>query len=942
MNCLKKIIVFLSFIFFILSVVAHNKPHVVNLYKEKYKADNKNWSIGQDERGIMYFGNNIGLLEFDGIEWRLNQLPSSQILRSVAVLSNETIFTGSYEEFGRWDRDISGRLVYTSLSESLDKNLFRNNDFWKIWITDSIIYFQSFNSIFAYDYENINPVSLNDNFLFLTQIDDNFFVQKMHGALYRLDNFDLEKIEGSDIFTNTDVRVILPYTDNRYLIGTTTKGVFVYDGKYFTELNPSLSSLMTAKELNCGIYTSRGTYFLGTILDGIYEVDNKGNILNHISSEETLQNNTVLSLYEDNMNNIWAALDKGIAYIQYIDNMSCFTDPGGNTGAVYGAAVWEDKLFIGTNQGVFYITKQDLELPNALQNMKLIDGTQGQVWSFAQVDDKLYCCHNRDLKQIHKNLSVSRPFTTAGVYNLKQANINEKDLLLLSTYISLTVIDKKTEKVYELSEISEPIISTEVDHLGNIWLEHANRGVYRCKLADDMKSFSNYSYYGGDSKDGLPYKMKIFKVGGRVVLLGNDKFYTYDDIEDEIVPNKLLNDCFENIKDLREIVAIQKNMFWAISNRALYKFSYDGYNASIMESYDLGLNLSFVNTYENISVLDDSTNLICLDNGFLLYQNQDNDEEKHLNTISSPFLVSLQTTNSNGNSEYVNISMNAEIPYDYNTVTFDFSAKNSFTFNYSFQYMLVGVDNDWSADKKINNVSYARLPKGKYVFMLRTVDNLGNFSEPVFYNFEILPPLYQTAWAYLLYFLMIAGVLYLIWIFVLKRYRNLHLQKIRNRETKRLRLLTKELQSEVEQKRAELLTQTSFIIQKNELIMKIKDVVYDLYEKNKNSTSISLYQKVNALLNNNMNPEEDWKMFLIKFEEKHAGFFKKMKILYPQLTNADLRLCACLRLNLETKEIASLMSLSIRTVENNRYKLRKKLNLSPSANLNEFFLSVDS
>ncbi len=177
---------------------------------------------------------------------------------------------------------------------------------------------------------------------------------------------------------------------------------------------------------------------------------------------------------------------------------------------------------------------------------------------------------------------------------------------------------------------------------------------------------------------------------------------------------------------------------------------------------------------------------------------------------------------------------------------------------------------------------------------------------------------------------------------ILRRYRNLHLQKIRQRETRRLRALAGELQNEVDQKNAELLTQTSFIIQKNELILRVRDIVDDFYTKNKASSLLPpLYQKINALLNNNMNTEDDWKMFLIKFEEKHTGFFKKMKSLYPQLTNSDLRLCACLKLNLETKEIAALMNLSVRAVENSRYRLRKKLNLQPSQNLNEFFLTID-
>jgi DNA-binding NarL/FixJ family response regulator len=125
------------------------------------------------------------------------------------------------------------------------------------------------------------------------------------------------------------------------------------------------------------------------------------------------------------------------------------------------------------------------------------------------------------------------------------------------------------------------------------------------------------------------------------------------------------------------------------------------------------------------------------------------------------------------------------------------------------------------------------------------------------------------------------------------------------------------------------------------LILKVKDIIDDFYSKNRNNVLIPLSQKINALLNTNMNTEEDWKTFLLKFEEKHTGFFKKMKILYPQLTNSDLRLCACLKLNLETKEIASLMNLSVRAVENSRYRLRKKLNILPSQNLNEFFLNMN-
>lgn len=941
---LKRNVCLFFILLFTISSFA-NKPHVINLYKEKYHAANKNWSIAQDEKGVVYFGNDIGLLEFDGVEWHLNQMPNSLLVRSTAVLSHETIFTGSYEEFGRWDRDASGKLKYTSLSDGVDKNLFKNDDFWKIWVTPGFVYFQSFNSIYIYDYKTVKRIPGIKSLLFLSKVRDEFLVQEIGGELFRLKGESLEKIAGSDIFRNTDVRVILPYSTNKYLIGTTTKGIYIYDGSTFKEWNSALSATMKLNELNCGIRTSRNTYLLGTILNGIYEVDESGNVINHISSENRLQNNTVLSLYEDNLNNIWVALDRGIAYIQYVENMNYYTDYDGSMGAVYDAVLWKGSLFVGTNQGLFHISQEALSRPNDLSDMKLINGTQGQVWSLIVVDGKLYCCHNKGLKQIQENLSVTIPYPTVqtGVYHLTPARIKDRNLLLLSTYTSLILIDTDDGTVNPITDVAEPIIKTEVDHLENIWMQHANRGVYRAKLSEDMKSFRSFVYYGGNRGDNLPYKLSIFKVGGRIVLLGDGLFYTYDDIADKIVPNKLLNECFKNIKNVKRVVNIQNNMFWALTNNSIYKFSYDGYEAYIMESYNITINnLSLVNAYENVSVLNDSLSLICLDNGFLLYKTPLlADKHRVPKMLYTPYIKSLEITNTIGDVRYQDLSKQSGIPYNFNTITFHFSVNDAFASNRYVQYMLEGVDKDWSTAQKINKVSYARLPEGKYVFKIRTVGDLGDYSEPVLYHFEILSPWYLTFWAYVFYVVLFMGICYIVWVIILRRYRNLHLQKIRHRETRRLRMLTDKLRHEVETKNAELLTQTSFIIQKNELILKIKDIVDEFYSKNKTSMLAPLYQKINLLLNNNMDTEDDWKMFLIKFEQKHTEFFKKLKSLYPQLTNNDLRLCACLKLNLETKEIASLMNLSVRAVENSRYRLRKKLYLQPSQNLNDFFLSID-
>ena len=919
-----------------------NNPHIINIHREDYRASNKNWAIDRDERSILYFGNDIGLLEFDGIEWRLNELPNKLAIRSVAVLSHQTLFTGSYEEFGRWDRDISGKLIYTSLSADIDRTLFRNDDFWKIRITDKFVYFQSFTSIYVYDYRSIRKISSDKNFLFLQKVRNEFLIQQMLGEVCRFDGFNLEPIPGSECFNNTDVRVILPLGKSDYLMGTAQKGIYLYDGKTFEEWNPLLSKILIDKELNCGILTSGGLYYWGTISGGIFITDAKGTILNHISSENSLQNNTVLALSEDDSGNIWAALDRGISCINYLDNMSCYIDPVGNPRAVYSAALWNNTLYIATNQGVLFITMDDLDKLNNLNNLMLINGTQGQVWHLEVVNGRLFCCHNKGLKEIHPNRSVSDiNNVNTGVYNLEKVTFKGRDLLFLATYYSLKIMDLKTNTVVSIPGISEPVRMVETDHLENVWLEHANKGIYRCKLNTDCSDFRHFTLYGGNNSDYLPYKLKMFKIGGRIELFGDDGFYTYSDAEDKIIPNKTLNQCFKNIKNIKQIIAVGDNTFWALTDHSVYRFFYDGYDASVLENYDLGLNMRLVNMSENISILCDSVHLICLDDGFLLYRlpaKQPNNRDKN---PAAPYIESLQVKTSSGESKYIDISSDARISHKNNHLVFRFSAKNTFTNHLLFQYRLNGIDREWSAPQKINHVAYARLPKGKYEFRVRTIDHLGNFSAESVYSFEIAPPWFLTPAAFGGYLLLLVILFYVGRKTVLKKYRKKHLQEIKDREAAHLKVLTEKLQNEVDVKNAELLSQSSFIIQKNELIEKIKNTINEFYSKNKNTALIPLYQRITSLLNHAATSEDDWNRFLIKFEEKHTEFFRNLKRRYPQLTNNDLRLCACLKLNMESKEIASLMNLSVRAVENSRYRLRKKLNLKQEQNLNEFFLCLD-
>lgn len=108
----------------------------------------------------------------------------------------------------------------------------------------------------------------------------------------------------------------------------------------------------------------------------------------------------------------------------------------------------------------------------------------------------------------------------------------------------------------------------------------------------------------------------------------------------------------------------------------------------------------------------------------------------------------------------------------------------------------------------------------------------------------------------------------------------------------------------------------------------------DLRDKGKEIASMAL----GAVAYSKKNKDEYWRLFHENFDLIHKAFFRHLREQYPQLTPNDLRLCAYLRLNMTTKDIARQSGLSVRGVEGARYRLRKKLGLSENQDLVAFLI----
>ncbi|MBK9014643.1 MAG: hypothetical protein IPM82_11490 [Saprospiraceae bacterium] len=123
-------------------------PPIRHFTKKAYQAGTQNWDISHDQRGVMYFANNNGLLEFDGNNWRLHPLGNGTIVRSVRMGNDGRIYGGGQGDFGYFSPDKQGRLAYHSLQPLLPESNLNFGDVWDIIVRGEGVFFRSNNQVF--------------------------------------------------------------------------------------------------------------------------------------------------------------------------------------------------------------------------------------------------------------------------------------------------------------------------------------------------------------------------------------------------------------------------------------------------------------------------------------------------------------------------------------------------------------------------------------------------------------------------------------------------------------------------------------------------------------------------------------------------------------------------------------------------------------------------
>ncbi len=930
---------FIILLFFIYPLVGQELPPIQNFSTQDYLAGNQNWSIVQAENKYIYVANNEGLLEYNGASWKTYPSPNQTAIRSVNII-NDRLYTGCFREFGFWERNEFGTLDYFSLSSSIKDQLGQDEHIWKIFSFDHWVVFQSLQAIYFYDTINYSfkIVQSDTKITKAFSVEKDIYFQIIDRGIYKIENGISRLFSDDPVLKESNIIHMFSKEGSLFFL-TSDNGFYFLKNDIINRWNIPADLELQNLSVFSSVQLKDESFVLGTISKGLFHLDKNGNIIGRFSRSNGLQNNTVLSVYQDSDQNIWLGLDNGISLINLNSPYTLFNDTDGSLGTVYNSVLHNGLLYVGTNQGLF------VKSFSSDESYQSIPGTEGQVWCLKILFGDLFCGHNNGTYQIDgkKAKLIS---DVDGTWDIKAIK-GFSSMLMQGNYNGLNLLEKRNGKWQFLKKVDGFDISSRhfemMDH-NTVFVNHEYKGIYKLQLTEDFKKVSSYSLVKsvpkGLKSDLLKYKnelyyssdLGIFKYHDNANLFIKDSIFSRQFLgDDQYVSGTLILDTTDQSIwgfTQEHIINLRPGKLTNEVNRIKFSFS----NPS----------RGTVSGYENITKLKKNEYLIGSTNGYTILHTDKLEIEKNDFYVN---IASIKNSVLDQEKAYVSFFQTEPFENRSNNIYFEFGV-TAFDKIYPIQYQhkLEGLYDEWSDWTKKPEVSYTNLPGGNYTFKLRAKQ--GNYlsKNNASFSFTVAEPWYLTDKMYLLYALFIFSLIFLInlvnrWHFKKEKEKQIEeekrvmlLRQLHN-EKEIVQLKNEKLQSEVENKSNELINSTSNVIKLNEILTSIK---IDLEPVNDQA----VIKKVIKTIDQKLNKNSDWETFQEAFNNTDREFLNKLKAAHPSLTPHDLRLCTYLRLNLTSKEIAPLLNISSRSVEIKRYRLRKKMNLEHENSLVEYILSI--
>ncbi|MDO6434747.1 triple tyrosine motif-containing protein [Flavitalea sp. BT771] len=939
------------------------RREVVSYEKQTYNAGAQNWDIRQDVQGRVYFANNEGLLSFDGIYWKLYPLPNKTIVRSIGFGPDHRIYAGGQDEIGYFSPDRSGRLGYTSLKNLVPEADRKFADIWNIVSYGRSIFFRSDNKILCFTHDTIQVFRPFAAWIFMGLADGKLIAQDAEKGLLVFKQGAWEPfLAAGALPKDIQITSVIPIGQDSSLVTTPQSGLFILNGDRLIPFTPSGKGFDPKLNFSGAVRVDEESFIVGTYTNGFYLINKRGQVLENLSKREGLQNNNVRSVFMDRDHNIWVGLDSGIDFIAFNNAIKHINPAIMNSGSGYAAVIHHNKLYLGLSNGIyaFPLPPDAKDLSYVPDACKII--ADGQTWGLYLMNDQLLAGKEEGFFRVRDD-KMEPVMKGRGFWTFQPLeDMLQGTLLAAGNYQGVRLFawdGKGLEDKGNITGFSESARFVAVDDKNTIWVSHPYRGVYKLPLSTAADAaFKLYT-----DKNGLPSSLNnhVYKVKNRVVIATEKGVYEYNPGTDRFEPSAYFREIFGD-QSVRYLKEDPSGNIWFIQEKAIGVVDFSTFKPSVI--YLPELKSKMLSGFEHIYPVNDNNVFLGGEKGFYHINFKKYKQNNH------PLSVYIRTVKAIGRTDSLlfggyfgeaneNPGQGKErmpsVSHHWNSFHFEYASplfeQQS---NIEYCYLLEGFDKGWSEWSKRTEKDYTNLPAGAYTFLVKARNNLGNESAASAYGFTVQAPWYQSFPAYAVYLLL--GVCLAFYLYrrhhkklmaerlkhqeEQKRQAYLHQLELEKSEKEVVKLRNEKLESEIEFKNSELATTAMHLVQKEEFITRIKGELLHLEKTGMDKAAPGEVKKLLRSLSEEEELHKEWEQFSIHFNKVHSDLLIILKEKYPSLKAHELKLCAYLRMNLSSKEIARLMSISVRGVEISRYRVRKKLQLPTETNLFQFLFDL--
>ncbi|NIJ52936.1 hybrid sensor histidine kinase/response regulator [Dyadobacter arcticus] len=748
-------------------------PLIQHFSPKQYNGHPENWAIVQDKRGVLYIGNQSGVLEYDGSNWKLIEVPGTAV-KAIGVGKDGVVYVGTSTDFGYLLTKPGGQLQYVSLSSRLplsERSILPVN---RLFSDSTGIYFCTSQKIYRYDGKDDFKIwAAKDRFSTANFIRNTLYVQESGGKLLQLVSDELKPAPGSEQFLNLKIQAMLEYSDGRLMAVTEKNGLLIYSAKAPTS---NLQPLKTASDnwlrnsditnAICSYNAESKSYlfFIASQRGGIRILNEQGIEQMQLDASTGFNQNSIASLYLDKQLSLWAMTGSGICQIGYNLPVSKFGFSQNINSTVWSITRHENRLYIGTGIGLlgWNSSKDSFEPVSAITSAcrtLLSDGAD------------LYAGTSEHIFRIVNN-KVVQVLSTGGesVYALLRPK-SRVDLLFAALSNGVFLYHLKNgswQEVGRIKGLAADCRSLAEDPDGTIWVGTNKNGFFRIDLKNGPKADLSHVRVGAGLND-LSWNY-VFPTAGEPRFTSKNHLYEFNRERKKFVEIAGFQDMFHNpVNSAPYFVEDSARNWWFASPLGVLRRKPDGKaewdSLSLMPIQRTGY-----------CIYPEKTGIVWVGNDEGLYRYDGIQMAMH---PSYPVLlreVKLLLNDSllNINKQNPNQAgvLQTPLPYNLRDLSFRFAATSYVgeTGN-EFRYKLIGngvmpTDLEWSRWSKESWKDYTNLPPGHYVFHVMARNPYRELSQESSFAFDILDPWFRTWWAYLLYAVCAIIVVYLlVWLY---------------------------------------------------------------------------------------------------------------------------------------------------------------------------------